>query len=759
MKLDQIIDEFRRSERFQAGVAAWHHIPAQPARFIDFPDWLDPRLTQVLRSRGIDRLYTHQAAALSAVRAGKSVVVVTPTASGKTMCYNLPVLDAVLKDGNSRALYLFPTKALSQDQMDELHGFITDLGVDIGTYTYDGDTPNSARKAIRTAGHIVVTNPDMLHTGILPHHTRWVRLFENLRYVVIDEVHHYRGVFGSHVANVIRRLRRICRFYGSNPQFICASATIANPLDLAQRLVGGPLELIDDNGAPSGAKEFILYNPPVVNRELGIRRSSVLEAQALAVNFLRNNVQTIVFARSRVTTELLVTYLREGLARSPGLAEKVHGYRGGYLPLQRRTIERGLRDGSVLGVVATSALELGIDIGRLDACIIVGYPGSVSSTWQQAGRVGRRTGTSVAIMVASSNPLDQYLTAHPDYFFGLPPENGLVNPDNLFILLSHIKCAAFELPFEVGEVFGVESTDQILDFLADQRLLRRVGRRYLWMAEDFPAEDISLRSASTENFVVIDTTDGHTRVIGEVDRVSAPMLIHEEAIYIHEGQQYHVDRLDYDEKKAYVRKVDVDYYTDANLAVRIQVLDVFKDRREVGLPTAYGEVLVAAMATMFKKIKLFTHENVGSGRIHLPEEQMHTTACWLMIPESVAAAFASDDLQGGLVGLANVLVNLAPLFLLCDQRDIQAVAEVKSPFTGLPTVYLYDRYPGGIGLTEKLYDISHLFLHAALDLITGCACENGCPACVGPVDEVGPRGKQAAARLLREALGDRGTQV
>ncbi len=758
MKLDQVLEELRQSERFQACVTGWRHLPPRPARHVDFPPWLELRLAQVLRARGIERLYTHQGAALDAIHSGKSAVVVTPTASGKTMCYNLPVLDAILKDGNARALYLFPTKALSQDQMNELHGLITDLGADIKTYTYDGDTPTTARKAIRAAGHVVVTNPDMLHTGILPHHTRWVKLFENLRYVVIDEVHHYRGVFGSHVANVIRRLRRVCRFYGSDPQFICASATIANPLDLAERLVGGPLELVDDNGAPSGAKEFILYNPPVVNRELGIRRSSALEAQGLAADFLRNDIQTIVFARSRVTTELLLTYLREGLARHPGLAEKVHGYRGGYLPLQRRAIERGLRDGSVLGVVATSALELGIDIGRLDACVIVGYPGSVSSTWQQAGRVGRRSGTSVAILVGSSNPLDQYLMANPEYFFGQPPESGLVNPDNLLILLSHVKCAAFELPFEAGEKFGVESTDQILDFLAEQKLLRRVDGRYHWMAEDFPAEEISLRSVSAENFVIIDITGGQTRVIGEVDRVSAPTLIHEEAIYIHGGQQYHVDRLDYDEKKAYVRKVDVDYYTDANLAVRIQVLDVFKSRTDDAFPAGYGEVLVAAMATMFKKIKLFTHENIGSGRIHLPEEQMHTTAYWLNVPETVAAGLATDDLQGGLVGLANVLVNVAPLFLLCDPRDVQVVAEVKSPFTGLPTIYLYDRYPGGVGLAEKLYDINPLFLRTALDLITGCSCEGGCPACVGPVDEVGPRGKRAAVRLLREALRDRAAQ-
>ncbi|MGE5560327.1 MAG: DEAD/DEAH box helicase, partial [Chloroflexota bacterium] len=482
MNLEQLLTQMK-AELAGDRVAAWRVLPARPAKYAEFPE-LAPGLADALRAKGVRQLYSHQRLAWDAVAAGRNAVIVTPTASGKTLCYNLPVLDAILRDQSARALYLFPTKALAQDQMAEVHELITILGADIKTFTYDGDTPGAARRAIRTAGHIVVTNPDMLHTGILPHHTKWVKLFESLRYVVIDEMHQYRGVFGSHMANLIRRLKRICEFYGSRPQFILSSATIANPRELAGRLIAAEVDLIDDNGAPAGEKHVILYNPPVVNRELGIRKSSVIEARNLAANFLRNGIQTIVFARSRTTTEVLVTYLKEAMAGRPGGSESVRGYRGGYLPLQRREIERGLREGRILGVVSTNALELGIDIGRLDATVICGYPGSVSSTWQQFGRAGRRAGTSVAVLVADSSPLDQFMMANPDYFFGSAPEHGLINPDNLHILLSHLKCAAFELPFQDGEEFGVETTQQALAFLEEERILRHVGGKWHWAADN-----------------------------------------------------------------------------------------------------------------------------------------------------------------------------------------------------------------------------------------------------------------------------------
>ncbi|AZR73360.1 ATP-dependent helicase [Anoxybacter fermentans] len=749
MNLVQILETLKSSEEFYANVTAWRTIPAREAKYADFPESLDKRLREVLIKRGIKQLYSHQASAFEAVENGESIVVVTPTASGKTLCYNLPVLNEILKNPEVRALYLFPTKALSQDQLKELHELITLLGEDIKTYTYDGDTPQTARKVIRSAGHIVVTNPDMLHTGILPHHTKWVKLFENLKFVIIDEVHHYRGVFGSHVANVMRRLKRICKFYGSNPQFICASATIANPEELASKLIGTDVKLIDNNGAPSGTKEFIFYNPPVVNRELGIRRSNILEVKKIATHFLKNKIQTIVFTRSRLKTEILVSYLKKLCKDTGQNLNSIRGYRGGYLPKERRQIEAGLRSGEVLGVVSTNALELGIDIGQLEVCIMAGYPGSVASTWQQAGRAGRRSGTSAAILVASSSPLDQYVITHPEYFFSHPTEHGLINPNNLVILLSHIKCAAFELPFVDGEVFGVETTQEILEYLAEEKILRHVGGRWYWMSDSYPADDISLRSASPDNFVIIDITEPDHKVIGEMDRFSVPTMLHKDAIYIHESQQYHVDRLDWDEQKAYVRAVDVDYYTDANLAVDIKVLDEFEKEKVCGGNKSHGEVLVTAKATMFKKIKFYTHENVGYGDIHLPEQQMHTTAYWMCINPALAASFSKEELQSGLLGLSNLLVNVAPIYLMCDPRDIKVVAQIRSPFTNAPTLYLYDNYPGGVGFSEKLYAVHKKLLETAYELVNNCECEQGCPSCVGPVNEVGEHGKINTLKLLK----------
>ncbi|MCG0237892.1 MAG: DEAD/DEAH box helicase [Firmicutes bacterium] len=741
-----------------ACVTHWEVLPAQPARYADFPPGLDPRLIEALAHRGIRRLYTHQAEAIAHALAGRSVVVVTPTASGKTLTYNLPVLSTILKEPAARALYLFPTKALAQDQVAELQELGRYLDVEIKSYVYDGDTPDSLRPTIRQAGQVVITNPDMLHTGILPHHTRWVRLFENLRYVVIDELHAYRGVFGSHLANVIRRLRRICRFYGSDPVFLCASATIANPKELAERLTGKEVHLVDQNGAPRGEKHFIFYNPPVVTRD-GLREPVLKAARRVAGMFLQNGIQTIVFTRTRLNTEVLVTYLKEDLARGKaGLTEKrapqIRGYRGGYLPSQRREIERGLRTGEVLGVVSTNALELGIDIGQLEAAVLAGYPGTIASAWQQAGRAGRRQGISAAVLVASSSPLDQFLVNNPDYFFGRSPEHALINPDNLMILASHLKCAAFELPFEDGEAFGLDpdSTREILAYLEEEKILRHVGGRWHWMSENFPAEDISLRSASAENFVIIDTTGPQHRVIGEMDRLAAMTMLHDHAIYIHEGQQYHVDKLDWEERKAYVHQVDVDYYTDAQLAVTVRPLDVFKSQRELGLEKAFGEVMTAAKATIFKKIKLHTHENVGWGEIHLPEDEMHTAAYWLQVPEEIAQQFEPDGLQSALVGLSHLLESLAPMYLMCDPRDLRAVAQIKSPFTGRPTLYLYDAYPGGIGLAEKAYDLHTLLLTAALERVQSCPCESGCPSCVGPQGT----GKAETRRLLLLALEDGG---
>ena len=754
MNLEQLLEHVKNNERIARNITHWERIPPREAIYEELPGSTDARIRNALKRKGIHRLYSHQARAVAEVASGKNIVVVTPTASGKTMCYNIPVLDAIVKDEESRALFIFPTKALAQDQLAELHELITMAGDQVKTYTYDGDTPQTARKAIRQAGHIVITNPDMLHSGILPHHTKWTKLFENLKFIVIDEIHHYRGVFGSHMANVMRRLKRICDFYGSKPQFICCSATIANPGELASRITGAEVVVIDNNGAPSGGKHFIFYNPPVVNRELGIRRSSVLEARQLAELFVRNSIQTIIFTRSRLIVEVLVTYLKDIFSKSLRGANSIRGYRGGYLPNQRREIERGMRSGEITGIVATNALELGIDIGSLETCIMCGYPGTISSTWQQAGRAGRKNSMSAAVLVASSSPIDQYIINHPEYFFGKSPENGLINPDNLVILLSHIKCAAFELPFTDEEKFGVETTMEILAFLEESKILRHVGSKWYWMSEAFPADEISLRSASNENFVVIDTTTPDRRVIGECCRFSAPMLLHEEAIYLHEGQQYQVEKLDFEEKKAYVRQVDVDYYTDANLAVDLKVIDVFREEMKGDILKCTGEVMVTSLVTMFKKIKFYTHENIGSGPVRLPETTMHTTSYWVGFPEEIPGGMTQTDIQNGLLGLSNIIPNASTMYLMCDPKDIRVVYQVKSTFTGRPTIYIYDNYPGGVGFSDKLYEINAEIFKTAANMIKDCVCETGCPSCVGPLEEFSGGGnpKETTLKLINMVL-------
>lgn len=727
-------------------------IEERPPRFGEWPDSLDRHLLEALRRRGIQRPYSHQATAIDHALAGRNCVVVTPTASGKTLCYNVPVLDSILKDRSTRALYLFPTKALAQDQLDELHGLISDIGEDIRTFTYDGDTPADARRAVRSAGHIVLTNPDMLHTAILPHHTKWVQLFESLDYVVVDEVHSYKGVFGSHLANVLRRLRRICQFYGTDPTFILSSATIANPAELAAALVGDDVELVDDNGAPAGERVVVIHNPPVVNRELGIRQSSLKASRDVAARLIRAGIQTIVFAPGRVRVELLLTYLREALRSKPGDGERVTGYRGGYLPNERRHVERGLRDGSIRGVVATNALELGIDIGGLGASVVMGYPGSLASLWQQFGRAGRTREASLAVLVASSNPLDQYVATNPAFVFERTVERGLIDPDNLFILGSHLKCAAFELPFTVGEVFGAH-TDELLDILVEENILQRSGDRYHWMTEAYPAEQVSLRTASTDNFVIIEQGPV-PKVIGECDRPSAPLLIHEDAIYIHRGQQYQVEFLDWEEKKAFVSPVSVDYYTDAQLAVDLKVLDSFRQEGSAAGSHEVGEVAITFLATIFKKVKLHTHENVGWGKIAIPEANMHTSAYWLSFDETATKGMGREEIASGLGGIAHLARNLAPIYCLCDPRDIGAEAQVRSPYNELPTVFLFDSVPGGVGLAEKLFEARESLVEACLALVLACECEQGCPGCVGPQVESRSPAKKAAQLLLERIRGE-----
>jgi DEAD/DEAH box helicase domain-containing protein len=753
LSVDAVLQKLENNPRFMANVTFRHTIEAQEGVFEPIPEFIPQAMRDLLKDKGIEQLYSHQAAALQAVQAGEDIVVVTPTASGKTLCYNLPVLKTLLEDEEARALYLFPTKALAQDQVAELMAWSDSLGGKIKTYTYDGDTPGDARIAIRAAGSIVVTNPDMLHSGILPHHTKWMRLFENLKYVVIDELHIYRGVFGSHVANVLRRLERICCFYGAKPRFICTSATIANPKEHGEALLGRPVTVIDQNGAPRGRKDILFYNPPVVNKPLGIRRSSLLEAEAVARELISHKIPTIVFARSRLDTEVLVTYLRKAFHRLGEPPETIRAYRGGYLPKQRRQIELDLREGRVLGVVSTNALELGIDIGTLQAAVLTGYPGTIASTWQQLGRAGRSRDSSLAVVVANSSPLNQFIIQNPSYFMDRGVEYARINPNNLFILVSHLKCAAFELPFREGEKFGEIDPQEILDYLAAEMILRKVEGRWYWMSENYPAAHISLRSASTENFAIIDTTEGKTQVIGEVDRFSAPMLIHEGAIYIHESKQYHIDHLDWEGQKAYAREVNTDYYTDANLDVELKVLDVFASEELPQVRRSWGEVMVTAKTHMYKKIKFYTHENIGWGQISLPEQEMHTTAYWFSVPQEAASALDQGALQSALLGASHLLGNIASLELMCEPSDLGVAAQIKSPFTGCPTVFIYEKYPGGVGFSEQLFEAHGRLLWRALSIIRNCPCPSGCPSCVGPAEETGINGKEHTLWLLKGALG------
>ena len=764
MDLQRAVTAITTDPRLREAESSWRLLPSTPARTAPWPAGLHPSITAALAARGIEAPYTHQARAIEAALAGRDQVVVTPTASGKTLCYTIPVLQAILDDPSARALYLFPTKALAQDQLHELHELITAAEIDVKTFTYDGDTSPAARAQVRSAGHVVITNPDMLHTGILPHHTKWARLFEQLRYVVIDELHTYRGVFGSHVANVIRRLRRICRFYGADPVFICCSATIANPGELASKLIGRAVEVIDDNGAPRGERMVGLVNPPIVNRELGVRRGVVNTTTDVAANLQAQGVQTLVFGGSRTRVEVMTQYLRErpGGASRPGEPERVRGYRSGYLPRERREVEAALREDRVRTVVATNALELGIDIGGLDAVVVAGYPGTLASLWQQMGRAGRRHEASLAVLVASSSPLDQYLIGHPEFLFGRSVEAAHIDPENVMVATDHLKCAVFELPLEPDEfaLLGVR-TPALAEALVETGMFHRAGDRLYWSSEAFPAHEISLRSGTDENVVIIEQgahprgeQGAQARVIGEIDRASAMTLVHDDAIYIHDGRQYHVDHLDWAELKAYVRPVDVDYYTDANLAVDLRVIEEW-DAAEAPSPRAHGEVAVTFLATIFKKIRLHTHENIGWGKVRLPQDDLHTAAWWLTLPSDLTAG--ARDVEGTLLGLGQLLRNVAPLLLMCDPRDLQLSTQVKSPHTGLPTIFLWESVPGGVGMSEHLHLDTARLLALARGLVEECVCIDGCPGCVSPPAAPGLGVKRSTLQVLRALTRDAGS--
>jgi DEAD/DEAH box helicase domain-containing protein len=736
-------------------------IPARPGDYRPLPEVLDQRLCAVLQQRGVDRLYSHQADAWVSIGSGRHTVIVTPTASGKTLCYNLPVLQAALQEG-LKGLYLFPTKALAQDQVAELSALNESGKLGVRAFTFDGDTPGDARKAVRTRGDIVVSNPDMLHQGILPHHTKWAQFFESLRYVVIDEMHSYRGIFGSHVANVIRRLRRICRFYQSDPVFILCSATIANPAELASELIGDEVNAITESGAPQGAKHLLLWNPPVVNSSLGIRASARSQTTCIAKLAVRQGLKSIVFAQSRLMVEVLTKYLKDSFDKDPRYPVRVGAYRGGYLSSERRAMERQLREGRLDCVVSTSALELGVDIGTLDLCVLNGYPGTIAATWQRLGRAGRRQRNALGVLVASSLPLDQYIIRNPGFFLGASPEQARIDPDQLLILLDHIRCAAFELPFRKGEEFGREELSEILAYLSEHGILHPEGDQWHWMSDSYPANSVSLRSVAEGNFVVIDTAEGKQTVIAEVDYSSAPATLYEGAIYMIQSAPYQVERLDWEGRKAFVTRTRADYYTDAIDYTRLKILECFDEYKRYRNSVAQGEVHLVKRFAGYKKIRYYSHENVGYGNIDLPDQEMHTTAVWWQVnPQALETVFDSrQEALDGFLGAGYALHIIAAVRMLSEPRDIgravgdgnarwfatvgangrgqlrSAEEEAIDPaqleqFT--PTLFLYDSYPGGIGISAPLYENRASIVNDARHLVGGCDCVHGCPSCIGPI--------------------------
>jgi DEAD/DEAH box helicase domain-containing protein len=777
----------RLADRYAERITGQFTVPGRAADLRPLPEDLPPALAEALRARGVRSLYSHQAQAWQAARDGRHLVVATPTASGKSLCYTLPVVAGAMQH-RAKALYLFPTKALAQDQVAELLELNAAGHLGLRAATFDGDTPGDARQAIRLNGDIVVSNPDMLHTAILPHHTKWAQFFENLRYVVIDEVHTYRGVFGSHVANVLRRLKRVCAFYGVRPQFILCSATIGNAAEHARALIEDEVDAITDSGAPSGDKHILLWNPPVVNPDLGIRASARSQSNRIARLAIKSGLKTLVFCQTRLMVEVLTKYLKEVFDHDPRRPRRIRAYRGGYLPTERREVERAMRAGHVDGIVSTSALELGVDIGSLDVVVLNGYPGSIAQTWQRFGRAGRRQQPSIGVLVASSQPLDQYVVRHPEFFANATPEQARIEPDQPLILMDHVRCAAFELPFLDSDAFGPIDPKPWLEVLADSGVLHHEGDRWEWIADSYPAQAVNLRAVADGNFVVVDRTDGRQTIIAEVDYSAAALTLYEGAIHMVQSEPFQVEQLDWEGRKAYVTRTHVDYYTDSIDYTKLKVLDEADGARAGHGSAHHGEVHVVRRVAGYKKIRFHTHENIGYGPVNLPDQELHTTSVWWQLPQrALDAAFESrQQALDGFLGAAYALHLVAQVSVMADGRDLQkavgsgdgawfATADaggrgqlrsgesgegvlLEDPTRGFtPTLFLYDNYPGGVGLSLPLFERREELRGGAIGLIEACACKAGCPACVGPIlagDESADASPRATALQVLRLLGE-----
>lgn len=743
MEPTAFIELLKQKKGYRGQILRVEELPERDALYGSLPDGaVDLRVLDALSEMGIERLYSHQAEAIDHVLAGRNVVVVTGTASGKTLCYNVPVVNAVVKDPLAAALFIYPTKALAQDQLRAINGFCeSSKHIRFVAGVYDGDTPQNERRRIRDRAAVILTNPDMLHQGILPRHSHWNRVFSNLRFVVLDELHSYRGVFGSHLANVLRRLKRICSHYGSSPQFICCSATIGNPREHAERITGGPVELVNRDGSPRGPKKFVFWNPPILADQVGAaeapaaggeRRSSLREAVELMTALVKEDIQTIAFVRTRLMAELILRSAREMLEGvSPRLAKEVEAYRSGYLPEERREIERRLATGEILGVASTNALELGIDIGSLDASILVGYPGSIASTWQQAGRAGRKGSESAVFLIGENSPIDQYLMAHHDYLFAESPEQAVVDPDNPHVVVGHVKAAAYELPITDEETgaFG-EYAAPILDILQDDGCVKHIENRWYWASTSYPAAETNLRSISGAVYTIQDLTDG-SRVIGTMDEVSALAMLHTHAVYLHGAETYFVESLDFDKKIAFVTKRDLDYYTQSIQTSKILIEQKEEERVWRGAAVGIGDVTVVTTIPMFKKVKFHSRASLGFEKLDLPPHSLETVSFWLVPPEPARDAVRSKQMvpAEGLVGIGNALVECAPLYVMCDVRDIGVVVDASN--LGRDALFLYDRYPGGMGYAQRCADSIEELMQAVYEVVSSCPCEDGCPSCVG----------------------------
>jgi DEAD/DEAH box helicase domain-containing protein len=734
MDARRFLKELTSGQYYQDQIAFVNHIPSKTAEYGEVSPPLSPVIERLLADKGISKLYSHQAAAINEVRLGRHTVVVTSTASGKSLCYLVPALEQFVRDQESRALFLYPTKALAQDQLKALNRLCEGLsGTGPVMGTYDGDTSVNTRKSLRDRGNFVLTNPDMLHQGILPKHPGWSSFFSHLQYVIIDEIHSYRGVFGSNVANVVRRLRRICANYGSNPVFIGTSATIDNPLQHAETLLGLPMTLIDQDGAPRGSKYFVFWNPPYLDQTKTERKSANSEAAALMTELIRERIPTIAFTKTRVVTELMYRYVQDQLQRySPSLAKKIRAYRGGYLPEERREIERQLFEGELLGVTSTNALELGIDIGQLEACLLVGYPGTIASTWQQAGRAGRSQEESIVIYIPHQNPIDQYLVKHPQYFFEQSPESAVVDPDNPHLLMGHLRSAAFEAPLTANDCyqFGAFSP-AILELLAEAGEMKQVAGKWYWRSAGFPSAEVSLRNISDNTFSIVDISVAPNRVIGTLDEASAYQQIYTEAIYMHDGETYFVKEMNVPQKISYVQKIEVDYYTQSITEVQITTTEKEAEMNWRKAVTGFGDVEVMIKPYLFRKIKFGSRDSIGFGKISLDPSVMQTKAFWVIPPAStlyLVKEFGREPVEG-LLGIANVISEVLPFLVMCDTGDIGSMVDLMN--NGAPSLFIYDKYPGGIGFAQRSFEKTEQIFRAAEELIAACNCEAGCPSCVG----------------------------